>query len=157
MSIHSEIPAEKPDTSITSVLSSERTERSIIMAFLTWSDKFSVKHQRMDEHHQRLVDLMNELDEAIAAKRGDEIVGFAIEELARYAAEHLKEEERLMESIRYPDMENHRAIHKFFADEIALMRLAHATGHSVRVQSIAQFLRDWFVHHIFSEDLKYGE
>lgn len=127
------------------------------MALFTWSDKFSVKHQRMDEHHRRLVSLMNELDEAIAAKRGDEVVGSAIEELARYAAEHLMEEESLMEAIRYPDMENHRAIHKFFADEIAHLRLAYATGHLVRAQSIAQFLRDWFVHHIFSEDLKYGE
>lgn len=125
------------------------------MAFFTWSEKFSVKHERMDDHHRRLVSLMNELDEAIA-KRGGEVVGSAIEELARYAAEHLKEEERLMEAIRYPDLENHRAIHKFFADEIALLRLEHATGHLVRVQSIAQFLRDWFVHHIFSEDLKYG-
>jgi len=126
------------------------------MALFTWSDKFSVKQQRMDEHHRKLVSIMTELDEAIAAKKGDEIVGSAIEELARYAAEHLTEEERLMEAIRYPDMENHRAIHKFFADEIALLRLAYATGHWVRVQSIAQFLRDWFVHHIFSEDLKYG-
>jgi hemerythrin len=126
------------------------------MVLFTWSDKFSVNHQRMDEHHRRLVSLMNELDEAISTKRGDEVVGAAIEELARYAAEHLREEDRFMEAIQYPDRENHRAIHKFFADEIALLRLAYATGHLVRVQSIAQFLRDWFVHHIFSEDLRYG-
>ena len=126
------------------------------MALFTWSDKFSVKQQRMDEHHRQLVSIMNELDEAIATKRGDEVIGSAIEELARCAAEHLREEDRFMEAIRYPDIENHRAIHKFFADEIALLRLAYATGHWVRVQSIAQFLRDWFVHHIFSEDLRYG-
>ena len=126
------------------------------MALFTWSDKFSVKNERMDEHHHRLVSLMNTLDEAIAAKCGDEVVGSAIEDLAHYAAEHLREEEEIMEALGYPDLDGHRAIHRFFAGEIAHLRSEYALGHSVRVRSIVQFLCDWFVHHIFSEDRKYG-
>ncbi|HEY6874135.1 MAG TPA: bacteriohemerythrin [Geobacteraceae bacterium] len=127
------------------------------MALCTWSDKFSVKNDRMDGHHRRLVSLMETLDEAIAARKGDRIVAPAIEELARYAAEHLKAEEALMEEMRYPDLERHRAMHHFFAKEIALLRSAYASGEVPRAKSIVQLLRDWFVYHIYNEDQKYGD
>ncbi len=126
------------------------------MTLFTWSDKFSVKNDRMDGHHRRLVSLMNALDEAISAKKGDAIVGPAIEELARYAADHLTEEESLMEALHYPEMESHRAMHQFFAKEIALLRSAYASGQMPRAHCIVQLLRDWFVYHIFNEDRKYG-
>ncbi len=127
------------------------------MSLFIWNDTFSVNHGLMDEHHQRLVFLLNRLDEALDAARGDEVVGHGIEELVRFAAEHLKAEERLMEAVHYPATEMHRAMHRFFASEAALLRTMHAAGQTVRVRRIVQFLRDWLVYHIFNEDRKYGE
>jgi hemerythrin len=127
------------------------------MSLYLWSEKFSVGIDLMDDHHQRIVFIMNRLDEALSAKRGDEIVGHVIEELSRHAADHLKAEERIMAEISYPDMEGHRAMHRFFAAEAALLRSMHASGQRVRVQGIVHFLRDWFIYHVYSEDRKYAD
>jgi hemerythrin-like metal-binding protein len=62
-----------------------------------------------------------------------------------------------MEAVQYPDIENHRGMHQFFANEIALLRAAYAAGETMRVKGIVQLLRDWFVYHIFHEDQKYGD
>jgi hemerythrin len=127
------------------------------MSLYLWSKKYSVGIDLLDEHHQRIVFILNRLDEALSARRDDDIVGHIIEELACLAAEHLKAEERLMHEIRYPEMEGHRAMHRFFAAEAALLRSMHASGKNLRVQGIAHFLRDWFVYHVYSEDRKYAE
>ena len=127
------------------------------MSLCIWNEKFSVGSEMMDEHHRRLIFLLNRVDEAVTARRGDDVVGHAIEHLVRHAAEHLKAEELLMESLCYPALEIHRAMHRFFAAEAALLRSMHASGQQVRVLNIVQFLRDWFVYHIFNEDRKYGE
>lgn len=45
------------------------------MAFINWSDKLSVGVQQMDMQHKRLVELINELYEAMNSGKGNDVLG----------------------------------------------------------------------------------
>jgi hemerythrin-like metal-binding protein len=58
----------------------------------------------MDNQHRQLVDLLNQLENAMAKGKGKELVGKILSELIRYTQTHFSSEELLMLKHGFPDL-----------------------------------------------------
>jgi hemerythrin-like metal-binding protein len=77
------------------------------MGKMLWKDEYSVGNKLLDAQHRRLIELVNRLD-------GDEPLDRVLEELARYADTHFRDEERLLEAVDYPGLDQQRIQHTAF-------------------------------------------
>jgi len=72
------------------------------MALFTWSNEYSVKIQSIDRQHQKLIDMVNELHEAMKAGKGSLLAPDIVGRLATYAQEHFAHEEEMMKLAEPP-------------------------------------------------------
>ncbi|MBC7951031.1 MAG: hemerythrin family protein [Rhodospirillaceae bacterium] len=126
------------------------------MSVIAWTGELSVGVERLDEHHRRLINLLNQLGMAVAADDAQHVTGLVLGELIRYVFYHFGEEERLMEAAGYEDLAAHRQSHRIMADHVRTLERNYDTDPSrVVAAELYAFLADWLVHHIRSEDLRY--
>ncbi len=126
------------------------------MAVIVWTDQMSVGVEVLDQHHKRLVDLLNQLHAAIVTGDVDEVTGVVFGELVRYVFYHFAEEERLMVAAGYEDVAAHCQSHRVLAEQVRRLEREYDEN---PVSGIAEethaFLADWLVHHIGDEDMRY--
>ncbi|MCR6632634.1 MAG: bacteriohemerythrin [Magnetospirillum sp.] len=126
------------------------------MPVIQWTEDMSVGVARLDEHHRRLIDLTNQLGAAVAAGDTERVTGSVLGELIRYVYYHFGEEERLMEEANYADLPGHRQHHRTMAEHVrGLEQRFDRDPGAVVTADLHEFLADWLVNHIRSEDLLY--
>lgn len=126
------------------------------MALLQWTPSLSVSVKAIDEQHQKLIKMINDLDEAMAKGRGRDVMGKIVAELADYARTHFAFEETYFAKFNYPETAAHKAEHAKYLAEIAKFKAdfdANKLGLSIKVM---QFLSDWLKQHIMGTDKKYS-
>ena len=69
------------------------------MALIQWSSSLSVKVKQIDDEHQKLIKLINDLNDAMRVGKGKEALGKIINELVNYAAVHFNTEERYFDRL----------------------------------------------------------
>lgn len=126
------------------------------MALFVWSDKYSVNIKEIDEQHKKLVDMLNELHDAMKSGKGKEIVGKTLTELIKYAGTHFANEERLMTAHGYPEYNAHKAEHTKFTLKVSELQKSFQQGAPVLTVEVLNFLKDWLQTHILGIDKKYG-
>lgn len=126
------------------------------MALFTWSDNYSVGVKEIDQQHQKIMDMINELNDAMLEKKGRDCVGGVLNKLINYTASHFALEEKLMSQHGYPEYEEHKAKHdKMVGKVLALQKDVAAKKLSVS-SDVMSFLQDWLNKHIMGTDKKYG-
>jgi len=122
------------------------------MAYFSLSDDLKVGNSFIDQDHQKLVDLVNQLHAAMAQGHGKEVLGKILAELIRYSREHFKREEEHMQRIGYPGYAAHKQEHdKLIKDVVELQNKFNAGNGMLSVQ-VSTFLRNWLVNHIMKVD-----
>ena len=127
------------------------------MAFMIWSDKLSVGVQQMDMQHKILVELVNELCEAIKSGKGNDVLGGVLNGLITYTKTHFKAEEKLMQQYGYPNFPGHKKLHDELTSQAVELNEKIKSGQAVTAVSVGNFLKDWLQNHIMIEDMKYGQ
>ena len=79
--------------------------------FIEWSNELSVGIEEIDEQHKVLVDLLNQIHEAIQQRHGAEATGEIIDRLGEYTRIHFAVEESLMRILHYSEYERHKEEH----------------------------------------------
>lgn len=127
------------------------------LQIVTWHPSLSVGIAHLDDHHRRLIDLLNQLGAAVGAGNPREVTGLVLGELIRYVYYHFGEEERLMEAAGYDDLPAHRQSHRIMAEHVRSLEQHYDRDPSAVVAAeLHAFLADWLVHHISSEDARYA-
>jgi len=126
------------------------------MESIVWNDKLSVGVEGIDSDHQRLVDLLNDLHEAIRARRGRVNVLSHLDELIDYTCYHFSHEEGMFGE-DYSEAEEHKAEHQNFVAWLKGMqsRFAHGNAGVPSLEAVS-FLKDWLFHHILVCDRDLG-
>jgi hemerythrin len=125
------------------------------MAYLQWTENLSVGVPRMDEHHKKLVDLINQLFDAMSGD-ATATVDSVLADLLDYTRYHFAEEEKLLAACSYPDLEEHQAVHRAMVKEVLDMRERQlAAPASVSASETMDFLSKWLMRHIIGKDLRY--
>lgn len=126
------------------------------MAILTWDEKYSVGIAEIDGQHKRLIQMINDLHEALVAAHGRQKLGEILAQMLDYAAYHFTAEESLMVTHGYPLYGAHKREHEgFTAKALELKQRVDAKGFVLTLE-VLQFLKDWLSHHILVNDLKYA-
>jgi hemerythrin len=126
------------------------------MAFYQWKPEFSVQVNKFDEQHKKLINLINQLHDAMKAGKAIEQLSSVLNELDLYTKQHFKEEEMMMERHGYPGLPIQKQAHALFIKKISEFK-TDVTGSSVTATlNVMTFLRDWLTRHILDTDKKYG-
>jgi hemerythrin len=128
------------------------------MAYINWSEPFSVNIKEIDEEHKILIAMLNELHEAIIDFHSDGRNGAAKKTVAGmldYASHHFATEEKYMLEYNFPRYAEHKKEHADFLNQALALNTKIAAGGYVFNLDIASFLRSWLSHHIMGTDKKY--
>jgi hemerythrin len=128
----------------------------LAMALITWSEDYSVKVPVLDEQHQRLIGLINELHEAMLEGKGRNITVRILVSMVDYAIYHFAAEEEMMKAKGYPGLAAHQAQHEAFRQRVTEFHQQFTAGQVGLTIQIMNFLKDWLVNHIRGTDQKYA-
>ncbi len=126
------------------------------MAYFDWNSNLSVGVDLFDAHHKKLIDLINELHEAMASGKGIEKVKTTVTELARYTKYHFAEEERRMQQENYPALDAHIKEHRAFVTQVEDFIAKLEAGSVTISMGVMSFLRNWLTSHIQKTDKQYS-
>jgi hemerythrin len=115
-----------------------------------WSARYVTGFAKIDEQHQLLVEVVNEVFEMLSSQNSENIEKI-LARLDSYVADHLVLEEAYMTETEYPFHEEHRAAHAQFAKHLATIR-ANAASTTVVALRAAVLLSDWLKEHLLTED-----
>lgn len=120
-----------------------------------WDAALSVGIKSIDDQHRRLVDYINELEQALR-KNDDAGIGRIVDQMVDYTVTHFEFEEALMEKCGYQGLAAHRTIHQNFTNRVAYYKGRSIAGLNVGPQLLTE-LRSWPTGHIMREDQNYSE
>lgn len=123
------------------------------MPIAEWDDSYKTGFELVDTQHQELFSIVNDLYDAILARKDQELIGPTLEKLSRYAVEHFRAEEALMVETNYPALDEHRTQHWKLKDDVEDLRQKYESGEVVLSITLASFLANWLRHHIKEEDM----
>ena len=126
------------------------------MALMTWTDKYVLGIQSIDTQHQKLVEMINELQDAMLAGKANDQTGKILDGLVRYTVTHFAHEETLFAKHGYADSTAHKAEHDKLQQQVAEFQTQFKAGQSKLSPQLMNFLRDWLNGHILGSDKKYA-
>lgn len=116
----------------------------------TWDDKYSVKNSEIDEQHQFLFNLGNQLPDA-----NDETeIKPIIMKLFKYTRKHFGTEEKMMMEVDFPELKKHQKLHEDIIEQLAQIS-THDFKTRKDILDFKIFFYDWLMNHILKEDMKY--
>ncbi|MBI1937888.1 MAG: bacteriohemerythrin [Ignavibacteriales bacterium] len=126
------------------------------MALLTWNNTYSVNINSIDNQHKRLVDLMNNLHDAMKQGKGKDVLGEILNDLANYTVYHFNHEEKLFASHGYPEGNLHKAEHDKLIKQVDELKNKYNSGSVTVTLDVLNFLKNWLTDHIVGSDKKYS-
>ena len=122
------------------------------MVMMEWNEALKLGHSKIDRDHQKLIALINELGEAMAAGQGREVCGRVLAELIGYTKTHFAMEEHLMSQYQYAQSTAHMAEHAKLVREVLEFQGRYDAGTATLSVSLLHFLMEWLTHHILESD-----
>ncbi len=121
-----------------------------------WREEYNTHIKEMDAHHRELFQTANRLYEEIHSGRKKSVLAETLNFLIQYTRDHFSKEEKLMEDYDFAEYEAHAKQHERLIFEVQELKSKYDAGEIQMDMSIVNFLKDWIIHHILTEDRKYG-
>ena len=113
-----------------------------------WEDKYNTGIEEIDRDHRGLVNLINDLYEAMQDGTGGALLLPIFSALKHYTETHFNREERFMVNCDAPDQAQHFQEHKQMMAKLADLEGRHRRGEAAISLQTLTFLRDWLCNHI---------
>ncbi|MBR7801249.1 bacteriohemerythrin [Undibacterium fentianense] len=122
------------------------------MHFFQWNDSLSVDEPRIDEDHQVLIALIDELHQA--TQGGEDYLHLVqiFNKLITHTRSHFQHEEAIMESINYHGLKDHQLQHQHLLERITDLGHALENARELVAVEAAELLRFWLNSHILLSD-----
>lgn len=126
---------------------------------LLWNKNLEVGVDLIDTQHKEWFKRADQLFEAGKNGKSKEYIIQLFDFLDDYTKTHFKDEEKYMESIKYPEIAAQKQMHEGFIKKLSELRKSYETaGANITVIINAnQFILDWLTKHISVADKKIGE
>lgn len=122
------------------------------MTVLVWQPELNTGIDVIDQQHQRIVALINQL--ADAHTREDQ--GAVLEELVDYTLSHFAFEEELLEESGYSFGPAHKRVHDMFVRRVGEYRMRFEAGEDITTE-LKSMLARWLSNHIRGDDKAYAK
>ena len=125
------------------------------MGLISWNNEFSVNIDEIDRQHQKLLGIINELHDAMRARKTLKVLGKIIDDLIEYTVIHFSFEEKYFAQFRYYKILSHKNEHKDFVKKIKEFKKGVDSGRLMMSVDIMNFLIEWLVEHMKGSDKLY--
>lgn len=125
------------------------------MLVAVWGDKYRTGEGTVDEQHQELFRMVNELHDGIVGGKGKELMAPILDQLATYTVKHFSAEEALMKRTNYPASVEHIAKHMDLTKQVVDLIEKYKAGKLVLSITLSRFLANWLNHHILKDDMAF--
>lgn len=123
--------------------------------FIEWTDNLSVGIQEVDEQHKVLIELINELYDAMIKGASKEFNGNILNRLIKYSQTHFTVEESMMRVVEYGGYDTHKKGHDDFIVNLESLKQKYNNGQMHISMELMNFLKDWLSNHIMKTDKEY--
>jgi hemerythrin len=123
---------------------------------IEWKPEFSVCVAEIDEQHQKLYAIINELRSAQRDALDYKAILTILSQLVDYSDYHFRTEDNYMIEINYPQFLSHRKEHLAYVKRTGEFIAALESDQAALSQQILNFLCEWWQSHIINSDLKYA-
>jgi hemerythrin-like metal-binding protein len=121
---------------------------------IAWTSDLVTGVKDIDSQHKKIFNYLNLL---VLAENNQETcekaVKTTIEGLIEYTVIHFEEEEIALTAMGYPDLEQHKKLHREFAAKAYELKASFESGEYLLPRLIT-FVQEWLVKHIKQEDMK---
>jgi hemerythrin len=126
------------------------------MAKFIWTSQLNVGIEVIDQQHRRIVEYINQLDDARSSGHSREEIGYLINDLVDYTISHFGFEESLQEEAGYPFAKSHKKVHDLFTQRVSDFLARYDKGEDVS-KGLNSLLVTWLFNHIKRDDADYVE
>ena len=119
---------------------------------LQWKTEYNTGVALMDQQHRRLVELINQLFQCMKDGGDRMLLASVVDELVNYTVTHFRAEEDVMKKHNYPDLDEHKMVHKNFVDQVGVYAKKIKAGDRLPPADVYKFLKDWLIGHIEKQD-----
>jgi hemerythrin len=126
------------------------------MPIVTWRDEYNVNVEEIDIQHQKMLELVNSLHDAVETRvNKDGLKGLLIE-LVEFTRLHFSTEEQLMKKYDYPDLASHHTEHRLLLRYLVDLVHIVSSGKNLSFYSDYDVSTDWALIHIIEHDKSLG-
>ncbi|MGY6275432.1 bacteriohemerythrin [Methylomonas sp. MgM2] len=118
-----------------------------------WLDEYKIGHHIIDQQHQYLFDLANQI---VAPYNDQQKTHQNVLSLYHYVREHFREEEALMKQYDYPGYEDQVNEHNLLERRLHEISAGILTG-EIKPEDVMKFMRNWLLDHILGKDTQLGD
>ena len=118
---------------------------------IVWDAAFSVGNDEIDVQHKALFALASSIESDL----NDEQIRMVILELHRFMMHHFESEEKFMEDMEYPDIDEHKQQHNQLINKLKQLDQLDLMSDGP-ILSLRKFLAEWISDHILYEDMRYA-
>jgi len=122
---------------------------------ISWTTQYSVNIREIDEQHNTIVAVTNELSEFIDKGGEREVIGTIIRKLISIAAYHFATEEKYFALFKYEEAEQHIKIHRAMSARLEDFRRDFFDNGKNVTAELANFTMVWLTDHVLHQDKKY--
>lgn len=126
------------------------------MGRFVWTEQLNTGIEVIDQQHRRIVEYINQLEDARASGHPRVEVSYIINELVDYTLSHFAFEESMQEEAKYPFIKAHKKVHELFAQRVAEYQVRFENGEDVS-KALSSMLVTWLFNHIKRDDVDYVE
>lgn len=121
-----------------------------------FDSEFKFGIDSVDNEHVKLVDMLNEVHALLSDGKRDEARRHFNEALSSYIDEHFANEEKFMEGIGFPHLDEHKKVHENFRQSFYELRPRVESSDDVAFRSALSDAFTWLIAHIGRTDKKYA-
>lgn len=127
------------------------------MALIEWNDDYSVNVKEIDQQHQKLIGMINDLHDAMSEGKGKTVLSDILNRMIQYTKEHFSTEENYFAKWNYPESGQHKNEHEKFVAKVTDFKEGVDSGRLFITVEVLQFLSDWLKNHINKTDKQYSD
>lgn len=125
---------------------------------IIWKSEYNISNLKIDKEHQKLFTIAREAMNISKLKDDKEVknkLKEIITKLFEYVGTHFSNEQKYMEEIDYPELENHKILHK---NMLNMLTNLISELNKLELEDIEKllfnFIEEYFIRHIVLEDKK---
>jgi len=123
--------------------------------FINWKSEYNLGIPIIDEQHRGIVSIINSLHFGMQNNFIEEMLTPIIDMMYDYTHIHFQVEETFLQRISFPNAKTHHALHIDLSSK--LNDIGRRSMLDKDPYQVMNLLKDWWISHICSEDLKYRD
>lgn len=120
-----------------------------------WSSDYQIGHETIDNEHQHLFFLAQELADAVNLGEDNKyVVMYALNQLLDYTETHFRNEEAFMRRHHFKNYQEHVERHSQLLLKVEELLNEFRNGNPVMTRDILLFIKNWLANHILHDDIQ---